>query len=349
MDEFDNLLKNNSDDGARVIGSEISDDKSNRNKKIGYILIAIVLVSTVAGIVLIATGMIDTRVDDFWTMRESVAVIHVQGPILSGSIPGGFGFASSEDVINSIRDAERDSSVKAIILRVNSPGGTPAAAQEIVAEMERTEKPIVISMGDIATSGAYWISASADYIMASEDTMTGSIGVIWVIENREAYFEEEGVRYDVFKSGEMKDMGAPWRNLTDEEIELIDNLLMAVHMRFVNTIVEGRGMPINEVKELADGRIFLGADAKELELIDGFGNLYDAIDVAAKLGGIVGEPHVVHMNRPSLARLLFGGEATAEKDYAQYFTRYLEESLHGNILAVPSNQFFMYSRNTMVA
>lgn len=324
-------------------------DKSKRNRRIGYILIAIVLVSTVAGILLIATGLVDTRVGDFWIMQESVAVIHVQGPIISGSIPGGFGFATSGDVINSIRDAERDPSVKAIVLRVNSPGGTPAAAQEIVREMERTEKPIVISMGDIATSGAYWISASADYIMASEDTMTGSIGVIWVIENREAYFEEEGIRYDVFRSGEMKDMGAPWRTLTDEEIDLINNLLMSVHMRFVNTIAEGREIPISEVKEFADGRIFLGADAKEKGLIDGFGNLYDAIDVAAELGGIVGEPHVVHMNRPSLARLLFGGEAAAEKDHAQYFTRYLEESLHGNILVVSPLHSFMYSRNTMVA
>lgn len=324
-------------------------DKSKRNRRIGYILIAIVLMSTVAGILLIATGMVDTRVGDFWIVRESVAVIHVQGPILSGSIPGGFGFASSEDVINSIRDAKRDSSVKAIVLRLNSPGGTPAAAQEIVIEIERTEKPIVISMGDIATSGAYWISASADYIMASEDTMTGSIGVIWVIENREAYFEEEGIRYDVFKSGEMKDMGAPWRNLTDEEIDLINDLLMAVHMRFVDTIVEGRGIPINEVEELADGRVFLGADAKTHGLIDGFGNLYDAIDVAADLGGIEREPMVIHMNRPSLAGLLFGGETMVKNDYAQYYLRYLEESLHGNILVVSPHHFFMYSRNTMVA
>ena len=315
-------------------------DKSKRNRRIGYILIAIMLLSTTVAILLITTDMVDMRVGDFIITREAVAVIHVQGPIISGSIPGGFGFASAEDVINSIRDSERDPSIRAIVLRLNSPGGTPAAAQEIAIEIERTEIPIVISMGDIATSGAYWISAPADYIMASPDTITGSIAVIWVIENRMAYFEEEGIRYEVFKSGEKKDMGAPWRNITDEEREFINETLAAVHNRFVKTVAEGREIPINEVKELADGRIFLGAVAKEHGLVDGFGNLHDAIDRAAYLGEIEMEPRVIHKNRPTLMRLLFGGGGGGEIlinndiDPAKFYLRYLDESLHGNIMAI---------------
>jgi len=304
------------------------DEKSKRNRRIGYILIAIMVFSTIAAILLITTDFVD----------GAVVVIHIQGPIISGSIPGGFGFASAEDVITSIRDSEKDPSVRAIVLRINSPGGTPAAVQEIAKEIARTEIPIVISMGDIATSGAYWISAHADYIMASPDTITGSIAVIWVIENRVAYFEEEGIRYDVFKSGEKKDIGAPWRNVTDEEREFINETLAAVHNRFVMTIAEGRGMPISEVEELADGRIFLGAVAKEYGLIDGFGNLHDAIDHAAYLGGIVSEPRVIHKNRPNLMGLLFGvagdSEMLMKNDPAKFYLRYLEESFHGNIMAV---------------
>ena len=319
-------------DGLKGIENN-SKNSNNNNKTIAFILIGIVSIMLVIGILLIAIGLLD--MDYIGMPGNSVAVIHIQGVIISSNMPGGFGIATSGDIINSLRSAEDDSSIQSIVLRINSPGGTPAAAQEIVREMKRITKPIVVSMGDIATSGAYYISAPSDHIIASEDTLTGSIGVIWVFENREAYFKEEGIRHIVFTSGDKKDMGGPWRNLTNEEEDLIDDILTQVHRRFVRTIVDGRNLTTREVNRIADGRIILGYDAKEYGLIDGFGNLQDAIYYAAELGGIIGDPTVVDMNQPSLARLLFGSESTIYKQDNVEHNQYLKKSMQGNLWAIP--------------
>jgi protease-4 len=160
-------------------------------------------------------------------------------------------------------------------------------------------------MGDIATSGAYYISAPADWILANPDTITGSIGVIWVFENREGEFRDDGINHTVVKSGDMKDIGAPWRNLTEKELVYANEMVKNTFDRFVNEVAENRNMSTDDVYNLSDGRVYLGERAMELGLVDQLGNLYDAIEIAGKLGGIKGEPQVEYTNKRDVFDFLF--------------------------------------------
>lgn len=246
---------------------------------------------------------------------NEVDVIYIQGVMITGNIGDGFGVSTSETVGKYLREANDDPDVAAIVLRVNSPGGSPAAAQEIVTEINRLKannKTIVVSMADVAASAAYYISAPTDRIIANNDTITGSIGVIWTFENKSAYNEEEGYEYWVAKSGDFKDMGANWRGLTDEEKNYSQDVVMDAYGRFVKEVADGRNMTVDEVINLSDGRVYTGARAKELGLVDEIGNLYDAIDIAADMAGIEGEPRVNYVNKPSLSRLFFGGEGQTQ-------------------------------------
>lgn len=269
---------------------------------------------------------------------EKIAIIYVQGSMLTGNVPSGLGYATSEEISENIHSAVADENVRAIVLRINSPGGSPAAAQEISIEIQKAQEqgvPVIVSMGDIAASAAYYISAPADYIFANPSTNTGSIGVIWTFENMSGYNQNEGIDYYISKSGEFKDMGGSWRGLTDEEKEYADSVVMESYEEFVTQVAEGRNMSRSKVKELADGRIYTGSRAKELGLVDDFGNLYDAIDKAAELGGIQGEPRVVYMNRASLSSLLLGSESGDSSEENTPFVNYFEESPYGKILACP--------------
>jgi len=267
---------------------------------------------------------------DFAISGNRVEVIYVQGIMLTGSIPSGFGIATSEEITKSLKDASEDRGVKAIVMRINSPGGSAAAAQEIVGAMKKIDKPIVISMGDVAASGGYYISVPADKIIANPDTITGSIGVIWEFQNRSKFYNMEGTSFYIAKSGALKDMGGDWRGLTDEEKKFADQIIEEAYLRFVKEVAENRNLSLSKVKDLADGRVYTGAKAKELGLIDDFGSLDDAIEIAARLGGIEGRPEVTYANKPSLSRLLFGGE---KLDTSQY-TRYFDESPYGRLLSI---------------
>lgn len=253
---------------------------------------------------------------------NKVAVIYVQGIMLTGDIPSGFGYAASEDISRSLQSAAEDNNVKAIVLRINSPGGSPAAAQEIVEEIKkaREKKPVVVSMGDMAASAAYYISAPADRIIANQDTLTGSIGVIWLFENREEYYKEEGIKFYVAKSGEFKDMGGDWRGLTEDEKKYSEEVVLEAYQRFIDEVANSRNMSLSDVKDIADGRVYTGSKAVELGLVDEIGNLYYSIDVAAKLGGIDGKPTVSYVNRPTLSRLFFGSETVDNNP--DIFSRY---------------------------
>ncbi|UZE91898.1 MAG: signal peptide peptidase SppA [Methanosarcinales archaeon] len=302
----------------------------HRTKVLACLAIAIVFCAVLVAALVYIGPMKDIRAG------KQVAVIYVQGGMITGNVPLGIGYATSENICKNIREATEDASISAIVLRINSPGGTPAAAQEIVTEIKRAQDkgiPVIVSMGDIATSGAYYISAPADVIVANPDTMTGSIGVIWVFTDKSEYYGNEGIEFYTAQSGEFKDMGADWRGLTDEEKQHANDVVMSAYERFVSEIAEGRDMPIYKVRGLSDGRIYTGADARTLGLVDEFGNLYDAIDIAAELGGIEGTPRVKYMNTPTLAKLLFGGEALEGADYARYYLRYLQESPYGRLIS----------------
>ncbi len=294
-------------------------------KLITYFATFFVLLFIIAGSFFLILGG-----TNFGISKNRVEVIYVQGVMLTGSVPTGFGIATSEEITKSLKDASEDDGVKAIVMRINSPGGSPAAAEEIVAAMKKIKKPIVVSMGDVAASAAYYISAPATKIIANPDTITGSIGVIWEFQNRSRFYEKDGTSFYISKSGEFKDMGGDWRGLSDEEKKYADQVISEAYGRFVHEVATDRNLTLSKVKDLADGRVYTGAKARELGLVDDFGSLDDAIEVAASLGGIEGKPEVTYANKPSLSRLLFG----AEKIDITRFTGYFFESPYGKLVSM---------------
>lgn len=259
-------------------------------------------------------------------VSDKVAVIYVQGLLITEKLPDDFyGYATTESICGALHDASEDSRIKAIVLRVNSPGGTASASQEILTEVKKAQSkgiPVVVSMGDLAASGAYYISVSSDRIVADADTMTGSIGVSWLFENKEEYYEEEGINYTIIKSGKMKDMGADWRALTPEEREYAQHVVDTVFERFLGEVSIGRNISLSDARNLSDGRIYTGSDAREYGLVDDLGNLYDAIDIAAGLAG-ARTPEVVYMNEPKeIYEILTGDEDEDTEEMAPIFWDY---------------------------
>lgn len=229
---------------------------------------------------------------------DKVAVIDVTGTI-----------SRTETIVDQIHQYRDDQGVKAIVLRINSPGGSVAPVQEIYSELKKLEKPIVASMSSTAASGGYYIAAIADEILANPGTLTGSIGVIMQFTKLKGLYEKIGLEQQVVKSGKFKDTGSPVRNLTDEERELLQATLDDVHNQFIDAVFEGRQAHLTreDIVALADGRIFSGQQALEHKLVDQLGNLTDAIDRAGELGGISGKPKVVRTKRkPSMLERLLG-------------------------------------------
>ena len=294
-----------------------------------YLLLAGFLIVLIGASLAAIMGNFD---GNLYASGDKIAVIYVEGEIVSGSIYNGLGYATPDGINENIRKAVQDESVKAILLRVDSPGGSSTAGEEIYEEVKRAHDegmPIVVSMGNVAASAAYHISVPADVIVANPSTMTGSIGVIWTFENMSAYYDQEGIEFHVAKSGEFKDMGGSWRGLSDEEKEYADSVIMEVYDTFVTNVAEGRNMSVSEVKDIADGRIYTGKKAKELGLVDELGNFYDAIDIATELAGIEGEPTVVYMNKPSLSSLLFGSESGTSNASVEELLKRYEERPYG--------------------
>lgn len=215
---------------------------------------------------------------------EKIALVRISGPILE-----------STDTVEEIKKHAEDSSIKAILLRVDSPGGAVAPSQEIYEEVKRAalKKKVVVSMGSIAASGGYYISSPASKIIANPGTMTGSIGVIMEIPNIEGLMDKIGIRTEVIKSGRHKDIASVFRKMQDEDRMILQDVLTDVHEQFIKAVSEGRKMPVEEVRKIADGRIFTGKQALSAGLVDGLGNIQDATDEAAKLAGIKGKPHIV--------------------------------------------------------
>lgn len=225
--------------------------------------------------------------DDSWTFtsRESVAVLDIEGPIFNISEP-----------MKQLKSYMGNSSVKALVVRVNSPGGSVAASQEMFEELKKAKekgKKVVVSMGSVAASGGYYIACAADEIYANPGSVTGSIGVISEFPNIEGLMDKIGVRFETLKTGKFKDTGSPFRPMTDEEEELVQEMLMDVYEQFVEAVAESRKMPIDEVKKYADGRIFSGRQAIEYGFVDALGTQSDAIQRAADLAGIKGKPRVI--------------------------------------------------------
>lgn len=215
---------------------------------------------------------------------ERVAVLPITGLIVD-----------SEESIEQLKRFAKDDSVKAIVLRLNTPGGGVGPSQEIHEEIRkiRGKKVIVASMGTMAASGGYYIACAADKIYANPGTITGSIGVIMNFVNVKELIDKIGVKGFAIKSGDFKDIGSPVREMDPQERALLQSVIDNVHSQFVDAVAEGRGLQRDAVRAIADGRILSGEQAKELGLVDMLGNLEDAVAEAGKMAKIEGEPRVV--------------------------------------------------------
>jgi protease-4 len=212
--------------------------------------------------------------------------------------------SSSKEINRHIIDYKKDDSIKAVVLRVDSPGGGVGPSQEIHEEVKKLAavKPVVVSMGSVAASGGYYVSAPASRIIANPGTITGSIGVIMEFTNFQELLDKIGLKTQVVKSGEHKDIGSPVRPMTPEDRKILQSLIDDVHQQFIAAVAEGRHLSVEDVRKLADGRIFTGSQAVEAGLVDQQGNLQDAVRISAGLAGIKGEPKVVYPpeEKPSL-------------------------------------------------
>jgi len=232
---------------------------------------------------------------------DKIAVIPLTGVITGTSGPLTYGGVITPELVREqLRRAEEDASVKAIILRIDSPGGEVAPCQEILEEMEQAKqsKPVVVSMGSMAASGGYYISCEADKIVALPGTLTGSIGVIAQIPNLKGLFDKLGIEMQTFTGGEHKDMYAGYRNLTPEEQEIMQNLVDGYYEQFIAVVAESRGMDKEEVRSLATGQLYTGVEAKELGLVDELGGLDKAVDLATELSGAVSPKVEYYKPRP---------------------------------------------------
>jgi protease-4 len=234
---------------------------------------------------------------------DKVALLEVRGMIID-----------VQPVIEQLVKFTRDDSVKAVVFRIESPGGGVSPSQELYREIQRTaqKKPVVASMGSVAASGGYYIASGGQKIYANPGTITGSIGVIAQFTNLEELFKKIGFRMEVVKSGAYKDVGNPGRAMTPEEREYLQKLLDSVHQQFIRDVARGRRMPEEKVREIADGRIFTGEQAKGLGLVDELGGLNDAIDAAAKMAGITGEPKLVYPEKKKISLLDYLIDRSAE-------------------------------------
>jgi protease-4 len=215
--------------------------------------------------------------------KPGIGLVEVKGMILD-----------SKETVRQLRHFLKKEDIKAVVLRVDSPGGVVAPSQEIYEEVRKfaARKKIIVSMGSLAASGGYYISAPATTIYANPGTITASIGVLIKLSNIEALMDKIGIKSTVVKTGKFKDAGSPARALTEEDRAMFQSVIDSTHNQFVRAVAAGRKLPEDEVRRIADGRVLSGEQALALKLVDRLGTLQDAIEEAGRLAGIKGEPEV---------------------------------------------------------
>lgn len=215
---------------------------------------------------------------------QGIGLVEVKGMI-----------ADSREPIRQLRHFLKKDNVKAVVLRIDSPGGVVGPSQEIYEEVKKLarKKKVVVSMGSLAASGGYYIAAPATVIYANPGTITASIGVLIKFSNIEGLLDKVGIKATTVKTGAFKDAGSPDKPLSPEDRAMFQALIDSTHEQFVRAVAEGRKLPVEEVRRIADGRVLSGEQAKALKLVDKLGNLQDAIEEAGRLAGISGEPEVI--------------------------------------------------------
>lgn len=255
------------------------------------ILFIFLSLSAISLFIFIAAYAITAGLGSFsLSVGEKIAVVKIEGVILD-----------SKDIIEELRDHRENKAVKAILLRIDSPGGAVAPSQEIYTEVlkirDEGKKKIVTSMGSVAASGGYYIASASDKIVANPGSVTGSIGVILELANVSGLMKKVGVESVVIKSGKFKDVGSLFRTMMPEERELLQGVIDDTYDQFVEAVSAGRGINKEDLIPIADGRVFTGRQAKKLGLVDELGNMQDAIKITADLAGIKGEPDLIEKKK----------------------------------------------------
>jgi protease IV len=287
---------------------------------VGLAIVAVILILSASG------PTAPTVYDEEYVAGDGpniVAAVPVEGTIApaDNTLGGTQPTATPEGLADALRQAGQDASVVAVVLEVNSPGGGVTASDEMhqsILDFERnTGKPVVVSMGDVAASGGYYISTAADRIVAHETTLTGSLGVIIPLPNFAEAAEKYGIKQVVIKSGKYKDMGSSFREMTPKEREIFQSIVDEDYSEFVDVISEGRGIPEDRVRKIADGRVYSGLQAKKLGLVDSFGELDDAAATAGNLAGTSDTTVVRYVQQPSFTDTLLArlapGKSQAEQ------------------------------------
>jgi protease IV len=258
---------------------------------------------------------------------DTIAVIPVEGQILSAdnSVSATRPTVTPEGLSDALDQARDDASVAAVVLEINSPGGGVTASDLMHGSIEEfkesTDMPVVVSMGDVAASGGYYIATAADEILANETTLTGSLGVVIPLLNFSEASDTYGVTQNYITSGEFKAMGSSWKELTPEEREIFQSIVDEDYDGFVDVIVEGRDLPEERVRELADGRIHSGEQARDLGLVDRFGDLEDAARVARDLADVSEATVVRYVQPPTIRETLLARVAPTESETSQIMDR----------------------------
>jgi protease-4 len=236
-----------------------------------------------------------------------VAVVEVEGIIGAGTDRG----LDTDTLIRTLGEYRDDPAIRAVVLRIDSPGGVVGPTQEIftaVRRLREAKKPVVASLGSVAASGGYYVAVAADRIYANPGTLTGSIGVVMQLANVEGLLKKVGVEYVVIKAGAYKDVGNFARAMTPEERRILQAMLDDVYDQFISAVAEGRGLDPKQVRGFAEGRIYSGRQAQGLKMVDDLGGLEDAIEAAAKIAGLPPKPKVIYPRRRFSLRDLLRSE-----------------------------------------
>jgi len=276
----------------------------SKNILVGVVVALAVLLASLNLIACVAGVWVASQVSGALSQEvvpgPSVGILRAEGAIISGRPPSlrQEGIVYSEQMAKILKRVKTEDNIKALVLRVDSPGGSVVGSNEIYEALLQIDKPIVVSMGEMAASGGYYISCAADRIMVNPGTLTGSIGVIAQMPNVQGLMEKLGVEVNVIKSGKLKDEGSPFRPMTEEEKAIWQTIIDESYAQFVSIVATGRNLPEDKVRQIADGRVYTGLQAVELGLADETGNLADAIKLAGEMGGIAGEPKTIELYKP---------------------------------------------------
>ncbi len=270
------------------------------------------ILGLLAGLLLVSIVLSAVTSSDRFALSSSsgsgVAVLNVTGPISAQS--GGFSNPGLDEFVEQLYDIERNKQVKALVLRIDSPGGTVGASQELYREIlkfkKRTKMPVIASIADVGASGAYWVALAGDRIYANPGSLVGSIGVIVKSLDLSEVYKRYGIGMTVFKSVPYKDMLSGWRDVSSRESSVVYGMLANIQAQFEAAVVEGRRLSPAQAHRLADGRVFTGEQAKQKNLIDSIGGFRDAIAYAAKKAGIKGKPRLLVQEKPPFFELMNG-------------------------------------------